>query len=92
MRTSPSYAVMPCGASRDAQPVVRESTPTEHSLAIDGRVASSTQNQALSALLFLYREVLKLDVPWMDGIVRAKRPDRLPVVLSGTKCSPFSGR
>jgi integrase-like protein len=44
------------------------------SLAIDGRVAASTQNQALSALLFLYREVLELDVPWLDGVVRAKRP------------------
>jgi len=44
--------------------------------------ASSTQNQALSALLFLYREVLELDVPWLDGVVRAKRPQRLPVVLT----------
>jgi hypothetical protein len=52
------------------------------SLAVDGRVAASTQNQALSALLFLYREVLELDVPWLDGIVRAKRPLRLPVVLT----------
>ena len=52
------------------------------SLAVDGRVAASTQNQALSALLFLYREVLELDVPWLDGIVRAKRPQRLPVVLT----------
>lgn len=52
------------------------------SLAVDGRVAASTQNQALSALLFLYREVLELDVPWLDGVVRAKRPVRLPVVLT----------
>ena len=52
------------------------------SLAVDGRVAASTQNQALSALLFLYREVLELDLPWLDGIVRAKRPERLPVVLT----------
>ena len=49
------------------------------SLAVDGRVAASTQNQALSALLFLYREVLELDLPWLDGIVRA---ERLPVVLT----------
>ena len=47
-----------------------------------GRVAASTQNQALSALLFLYREVLELDVPWLDSLVRAKRPQRLPVVLT----------
>ena len=46
------------------------------SLVVDGRVAASTQNQALSALLFLYRAVLDIDVPWLDGIVRAKRPER----------------
>jgi len=51
-------------------------------LAVDGRVAASTQNQALSALLFLYRDVLEIDLPWLDGIVRAKRPARLPVVLT----------
>ncbi len=51
-------------------------------LAVDGRVAASTQNQALSALLFLYRDVLALDLPWLDEIVRAKRPVRLPVVLT----------
>src|SRR5262249_62031966 len=52
------------------------------SLAVDGNVAASTQNQALSALLFLYREVLKQDVPWLDDVVRAKRSVRLPVVLT----------
>ncbi len=52
------------------------------SLALDGRVAASTQNQALSALLFLYREVLNQDLPWLEGVVRAKRPIRLPVVLA----------
>jgi integron integrase len=52
------------------------------SLAVDGRVAASTQNQALSALLFLYRDVLEVDLPWLDGIVRARRPERLPVVLT----------
>ncbi len=41
-------------------------------LAVEGKVAASTQNQALSALLFLYREVLGIDLPWLDGIVRAK--------------------
>lgn len=45
-------------------------------------VAPSTQNQALAALLFLYREVLAMDLPWMDNVVRAKRAPRLPVVLS----------
>src|SRR2546422_5131702 len=52
------------------------------SLAVDGHVAASTQNQALSALLFLYRDVLGVDLPWLDGVVRAKRSARLPVVLS----------
>jgi site-specific recombinase XerD len=52
------------------------------SLAIEAKVAASTQNQALSALLFLYRDVLDLEVPWLHDVVRAKRPQRLPVVLS----------
>jgi integron integrase len=52
------------------------------SLAVKDKVAASTQNQALSALLFLYRDVLELDVAWLDGLVRAKRPARLPVVLT----------
>ena len=47
-------------------------------LAVQGQVASSTQNQALSALLFLYREVLGIDLPWMENVVRAKRPRRWP--------------
>jgi integrase len=51
-------------------------------LAVDGRVAASTQNQALSALLLLYRVVLELDVPWLEHVVRARRPERLPVVLT----------
>lgn len=52
------------------------------SLAVQGRVAASTQNQALSALLFLYREVLGVDLPWLEDVVRAKRPQYLPVVLT----------
>lgn len=51
-------------------------------LAVAGNVAASTQNQALSALLFLYREVLATDLPWLDGVARAKKPARLPVVLT----------
>jgi integron integrase len=51
-------------------------------LAVEGNVAASTQNQALSALLFLYREVPQMEVPWLDNVVRAKRPQRLPVVLT----------
>ena len=51
-------------------------------LAVEGHVAAATQNQALSALLFLYREVLGQSLPWLDQVVRAKRSARLPVVLS----------
>jgi integron integrase len=51
-------------------------------LAVQGKVSASTQNQALSALLFLYRQVLGIELPWLDGVVRAKRPQRLPTVLS----------
>jgi len=52
------------------------------SLAVQGKVAASTQNQALSALLFLYREVLGVELPWLDDVIRAKRPVHLPVVLT----------
>ena len=51
-------------------------------LATERNVSASTQNQALAALLFLYRDVLDRDVPWLDELVRARRPTRLPVVLS----------
>ncbi|HVI59734.1 MAG TPA: integron integrase [Luteimonas sp.] len=51
-------------------------------LAVEGRVAANTQNQALSALLFLYREVLEVDLPWLENVTRAKRPQRVPTVLS----------
>ena len=43
-------------------------------LAVDGRVAASTQNVALCALLFLYRDVLQVELPYVEGIERAKRP------------------
>jgi integron integrase len=52
------------------------------SLATHREVAASTQNQALAALLFLYRNVLGIELAWMDGITRAKRPKRLPTVLT----------
>jgi len=51
-------------------------------LASERDVASSTQNQALSALLFLYGQVLGVELPWMKGIERAKHPVRVPVVLT----------
>ncbi len=51
-------------------------------LATDRHVAAATQNQALGALLFLYQRVLGITLPWLDGLVRASRPTRLPTVLS----------
>lgn len=51
-------------------------------LAVVRRVGASTQSQALSALLFLYKEVLQINLPWLGAVARAKTPSRLPVVLS----------
>ncbi len=51
-------------------------------LAVAGKVSASTQNQAKSALLFLYRDVLSIDLPWLDEVVVAKGGKRLPVVLT----------
>ena len=62
------------------------------SLAIRDEVAASTQTQALSALLFLYREVLKRDLDWLDEVVRAKRPARLPIVLSREQVAAIIGQ
>jgi integron integrase len=52
------------------------------SLAVDAHVAARTQNQARAALLFLYRDVLARDLPWLDGVVRANTPRTLPTVLA----------
>jgi integrase len=52
------------------------------SLATDGHVSASTQNQALNALLFLYKELLEKKIGLIQGVVRANRPRRLPVVLT----------
>lgn len=54
-------------------------------LAVDRNCAASTQNQALNALLFLYRQVLEIELPWLDEVVRAKRPERIPVVLTAAE-------
>lgn len=51
-------------------------------LAVQRNVSASTQNQAKSALLFMYKDVLHMDLPWMTDVVSAKRPQRLPVVLT----------
>jgi integron integrase len=70
------------GKCHPAEMGAPEITKFLSSLAVEGNVAASTQNQALSALLFLYREVLEQDLPWLDEVVRAKRPARLPVALT----------
>ncbi|WP_208859720.1 MULTISPECIES: integron integrase [Acidovorax] len=54
-------------------------------LAVDRQVSASTQNQAKAALLYLYKQVLETDLPWLDEVVQAKTPKRLPVVLTPTE-------
>ena len=61
-------------------------------LAVQRNVAASTQNQAKSALLFLYKEVLGSQLPWLDNIETAKRPQRLPVVLTRTEVDAVLSR
>ncbi|WP_428386033.1 phage integrase N-terminal SAM-like domain-containing protein [Nevskia ramosa] len=52
------------------------------SLVIDRNVSANTQNQALAAILFLYKAVLEIDMPWLADVTRAKKPQRLPTVLT----------
>lgn len=56
-------------------------------LAVSGEVSASTQNQALNALVFLYSEVLHQELGWMNELVRAKRPKRMPTVMSKEEMS-----
>ena len=51
-------------------------------LAVRGKVSASTQNQALNAILFLYKHVLKQDIGWIENVERAKRPEKVPVVFT----------
>jgi integron integrase len=62
------------------------------SLAVARNVAAATQNQALAALLFLYREVLGEELPWLDDVTRAKKPARLPTVLTREEMAALLGR
>ena len=61
-------------------------------LANEDNVAAATQSQALAALLFLYGAVLEMELPWLDQIVRAKRPRRLPTVLDKAEVQALLGR
>jgi integron integrase len=60
-------------------------------LAVDRKVSAPTQNQALAAILFLYRHVLEIELPWLDSVVRAKPSQHLPVVLSVTEVKAVLG-
>ena len=61
------------------------------SLATQSHVSAATQNQALNAILFLYRDVLSKEIGYINGVVRAKRPHRLPVVLTRQEMKSILG-
>lgn len=69
----------------------REVTAFLTYLAVDKNVAASTQNQALAAILFLYQKVLEMKLDWLEDVVRARRPKRLPVVLSREEVARLLG-
>jgi integron integrase len=71
-----------CGKRHPSELGAREVSAFVSHLAVERKVAASTQTQALSALLFLYREVLALPIGWVDDVERAKKPKRLPVVFT----------
>ena len=84
-----------CGLPRELAPQEADMDHVSRflsGLAVQDRVAASTQNQAFSALLFLFREVLKRDFEGLDQIPRAKRPVRVPQVLSRPEVSTILGR
>ena len=71
-----------CGGRQPPEPGVDAITTFLTHLAVDLKVAAATQNVALQALLFLYRDVLAINLPMIDQVVRATKPRRLPVVLT----------
>lgn len=88
LRTERTYAhwvrrfIAHSGMRHPRQMGGKEVTAFLSSLATERNVAASTQNQALSAILFLYKEVLRVELPWLDEVRRAKKPRRLPSVLT----------
>ncbi len=62
------------------------------SLAVNNKVAASTQNQALAAVLFLFRDTMEVELPWLSEVVRAKRPVYLPVVLTRSEVQAVLAR
>lgn len=87
-RTEEAYAhwvkrfVLFSGKRHPRELGAQEVTAFLNHLAIERGLAAATQNQALAALLFLYKEVLAEPLPWLDGIVHAKRPSMRPTVLT----------
>lgn len=59
---------------------------------VNNRVSASTQNQALAAVLFLFRDALELDLPWLSNIVRAKKQVHIPIVLTRTEVQSILAR
>ena len=76
------YFIFFHGRRHPAEMGAAEVTAFLNWLATERNVAAATQNQALSALLFLYQKVLGLELPWLDSLARAKRPVRVPAVLT----------
>jgi integron integrase len=81
-----------CGRRHPRTLGAAEVTAFLNHLAREREVAASTQNQALAALLFLYKEVLVQPLPWLDGLERAKRPLRRPTVLTVDEVGRLLGR
>ena len=88
LRTEEAYIrrirqyILFCGKRHPSELGAREVSAFISHLAVARKVSASTQTQALSALLFLYREVLALPIGWVDDVERAKKPKRLPVVFT----------
>ena len=81
------FFILHMGKRHPASMGAREVSDFLSWLATERKVAAATQNQALSALLFLYKQVLGINLPWLDDMVRAKRPVRLPTVLTEEETS-----
>ena len=79
------------GKRHPAEMEEREIAQFLSNLASESRVSASTQNQALNAILFLYRDVLGKKIGYVDGVIRAKRPHRLPVVLTRQEVKAIIG-
>ena len=97
-RTEEAYAqwvrrfIRFCGTRHPRELGAGDVTRFLSSLAVDANVSASTQNQALAAIVFLYRDVLGMPVGWLNGLVRAKRPSRVPVVFTREEVRQLFGQ